>query len=149
MVYIYSVLSVTCTTLSLIYGTWVQLYQGTQQFPAQGPVTRSFDVFFDLRLNKRLSKQSPGWWFETPSWWLWRHCNESNNAQQTHFTFCVAHCIFLSNILWLNSFNILVTHSQTAHCSLANGLFGSVCFMNAYITGFLMYIMQRKLSLKK
>ena len=28
------------------------------EFPAQGPVTRSFDVFFDLRLNKRLSKQS-------------------------------------------------------------------------------------------
>ena len=26
--------------------------------PAQRPVMRSFDVFFDLRLNKRLSKQS-------------------------------------------------------------------------------------------
>ena len=39
------------------------------------PVTRSFDVFFDLRLNKRLSKQSWGRWFETPSHILWRHCN--------------------------------------------------------------------------
>ena len=28
------------------------------EFPSQTPVTRSFDVFFDLRLNKRLSKQS-------------------------------------------------------------------------------------------
>ena len=28
------------------------------EFPAQRPVTRSFDVFFDLRLNKQLSKQS-------------------------------------------------------------------------------------------
>ena len=28
------------------------------EFPAQRSVTRSFDVFFDLRLNKRLSKQS-------------------------------------------------------------------------------------------
>ena len=28
------------------------------EFPAQRPVTRSFDVFFDLRLNKRLNKQS-------------------------------------------------------------------------------------------
>ena len=28
------------------------------EFPAQRPVTRSFDVFFDLRLNKWLSKQS-------------------------------------------------------------------------------------------
>ena len=33
--------------------------------PTQRPVTRSFDVFFDLRLNKRFSKQSSGWWFET------------------------------------------------------------------------------------
>ena len=33
----------------------------TGEFPAQKPVTRSFDVFFDLRLNKRLSKQSLGW----------------------------------------------------------------------------------------
>ena len=45
------------------------------EFPAQRPATRSFDVFFDLRLNKRLSKQSWGWWFETLSHPLWRHCN--------------------------------------------------------------------------
>ena len=48
------------------------------EFPAQRPVTRSFDVFFDLRLNKRLSKQSWGWWFETLSCPLWRHCNVVN-----------------------------------------------------------------------
>ena len=36
---------------------------------------RSFDVFFDLRLNKRLSKQSRRRWFETPSHSLRRHCN--------------------------------------------------------------------------
>ena len=47
----------------------------TGEFPTQRPVTRSFDVFFDLRLNKRLSKQSWGWWFETPSRSLWRHRN--------------------------------------------------------------------------
>ena len=35
----------------------------TGEFPSQRPVTRSFDVFFDLRLNKRLSKQSRGRWF--------------------------------------------------------------------------------------
>ena len=45
------------------------------EFPAQRPVTRSFGVFFDLRPNKRLSKQSWGWWFETPSRPLWRHRN--------------------------------------------------------------------------
>ena len=42
---------------------------------AQRPVTRTFDVFFDLRPDKRLSKQSWGWWYETPSHPLWRHCN--------------------------------------------------------------------------
>ena len=45
------------------------------EFPAQRPATRSFDVFFDLCLNKRLSKQSRGWWFETLYRPLWPHCN--------------------------------------------------------------------------
>ena len=49
------------------------------EFPAQRPVTRSFDIFFDLRLNKQLSKQSWGWLFETLSWSLWRHCNVWDN----------------------------------------------------------------------
>ena len=47
----------------------------TGEFLAQRPVTQSFDVFFDLHLNKPLSKQSWGWWFETLSRPLWRHCN--------------------------------------------------------------------------
>ena len=50
-------------------------FTGPGEFPAQRPVTRSFDVFFDLRPNKRWSKQPWGWWFETPSWSLWRQCN--------------------------------------------------------------------------
>ena len=52
------------------------IFRVTGPFPSQRPMTRSFDVFFDLRLNKRLSKQSWGWWFETPSGSIWRHCNE-------------------------------------------------------------------------
>ena len=47
----------------------------TDEYPAQGPVTRSFDVVFDVRLNKRLGNQSWGWWSETPTRSLWRHCN--------------------------------------------------------------------------
>ena len=43
----------------------------TGEFPSQRPVTRSFDVFFDL------NKQSWGWWFGTPSRSLWSHCNVS------------------------------------------------------------------------
>ena len=50
-------------------------FTGPGEFPAQRPVTRSFDVFFDLRLNKRLSEQSWGWWFETLSRPSWRHRN--------------------------------------------------------------------------
>ena len=45
------------------------------EFPTQRPVTRSFDVFFDLRLNKRMSKQSWGWWFETLPSPFWRQNN--------------------------------------------------------------------------
>ena len=41
----------------------------TGEFPSQRLVTRSFDVFFDLCLNKRLSKQSRRWRFEMPSLW--------------------------------------------------------------------------------
>ena len=47
----------------------------TGGFPSQRPVTRSFDVLFDLRLNKRFNKQSRRRWFETPSRSLWRHSN--------------------------------------------------------------------------
>ena len=55
----------------------------TGEFPAQRPVTRSFDFFFDLRLNKRLSKQSWGWWFDMP---LRCHCNGLKPQQNgSHF----------------------------------------------------------------
>ena len=47
----------------------------TGEYPSQRPVMRSFDVFFDLRPNKQLSKQLRGWWFETPSCSSWRQCN--------------------------------------------------------------------------
>ena len=60
-------------------------FTGPGEFPTQRPVTRSFDVFFDLRLNKRLSKQRWGWWFETPSWSLWRQCNEKFQPVTTWF----------------------------------------------------------------
>ena len=49
-------------------------------FPAQRPVTWSFDVFFDLHPNKQLNKQSWGWWFEAPSRPLWHQCNANVNC---------------------------------------------------------------------
>ena len=56
-------------------------FTGPGEFPTQRPVTRSFDVFFDLRLNKRLSRQPWGWWLETPLWSLWRRCNDLMDFQ--------------------------------------------------------------------
>ena len=58
------------------------------EFPAQRPVTRSFDIFFDQRLDKRLSKQSWGWWFETLSHPLWRHSNGGSD----HRTYINTNC---------------------------------------------------------
>ena len=49
----------------------------TGDFSSQRSVTRSFGVFFDLRLSKWLSKQLKRWWFETPSRSLWRQCNDT------------------------------------------------------------------------
>ena len=48
----------------------------TGEFPSQMPVTRSFDAFFDVRLNKGLSRQLRCWWFEKSSRSLWRQGNE-------------------------------------------------------------------------
>ena len=56
----------------------------TGELPAQRPVRRSFGVFFDLRLNKWLCKQSWGWWSETPSCPLWRHYNGTLDSMR-HF----------------------------------------------------------------
>ena len=58
-------------------------------------MTRSFYVFFDLRLNERLSKHSWGWWFETPSRSLWRHFMKTGNGcHSQHFTCIDTRCIF-------------------------------------------------------
>ena len=74
------------------------------EFPAQRPVTRSFDVFFDLRPNKRLSKQSWGWWSETPSSSLWRH----HNAYHCH-----ALCIVVYNPIVSDRDDAI--HSKVCH----------------------------------
>ena len=54
------------------------------EFSAQRPVTRSFDVFFDLRLHKRLSKQSWRWRYKTPWCPLWRQGNVKRSWVKRH-----------------------------------------------------------------
>ena len=68
------------------------------EFPSQRPVTRSFHVYFDLRPNKRLSKQSWGWWFETLSHPLWRHCNELNHKENFGRIWIILHTFQLMNM---------------------------------------------------
>ena len=97
----------------------------TGEFPAQRPVTWNFDVFFDLRLNKRLSKQLWGWWFETPSCSLRCHCNESHWEYMERvmhmiwFLFC-----FMVVSLWLIfpiSFRVTsLTLGQSYNCEWSN-----------------------------
>ena len=63
-----------------IFSAPLALYEGnspvTSEFPSLRPVTRSFGVFFDQCLNKRLSTQSRRRWFETSSHSFWRLCND-------------------------------------------------------------------------
>ena len=78
--------------LRLLFSTCVMTSSNLHFFRVTGPLCgnspRSFDVFFDLRLNEQLSEQSWGWWFETLSCPLWRHCNvtmELPNAPSPFF----------------------------------------------------------------
>ena len=74
------------------------------EFLAQRPVVRNFDVFFDLHLNKRLSKQWRGWWFETPWRPLWRHCNGS-----------IARCLLIVGSLYTNWYRLYATKTSVEY----------------------------------
>ena len=85
---------VTITTLSLLVASVVYMMTSSNGIifsvtgslcgeftgPQWIPLTKANDAelwsFYDLCLNKRLSKQSWGWWYETPSRPLRRHCNK-------------------------------------------------------------------------
>ena len=87
----------------------------TGEFPEQRPVARSFDIFFDLCLNKRLSKQSWGWWFETLSRSLWCHCKEWRGFDSytlIHFRF--GYLAFMISIL---------STASPSHESVLGGLY--------------------------
>ena len=99
------------TRMSLFVCVWISailaLCEGnppvTGGFPSQRSVTRSFNVFvFDLRLNKRLSKQWKRRWFETPSSSLWRHCTVGLISSAATYGFdrvflsqCVIQCLMV------------------------------------------------------
>ena len=62
-------------TFSALLAICVENSPVTGEFPAQRPVTRSLDVFFEMRPHKRLINNGEAASFETPLHPLWRHCN--------------------------------------------------------------------------
>ena len=103
-------------------------FTGPGEFPAQWPVRRSFDVFFDLR-PKRLSKQPWGWWFETPSWPLWRQCNDILLLFETRFKCRWNTTEYIWNILDNSSVWFVITMSSL-WCRI-DAYKSSVCFVIA------------------
>ena len=77
------------------------------EFPAQKPATRSFDVFFGLCLNKRLSKQSWGWWFVTLSHPLWRLYDDRFPHQLLHLHIMWSHFL-VRECEWMGPMNPLI-----------------------------------------
>ena len=74
--------NVTTTNKTMTLFVYKMTSSNGKHFPRYWPFLRgihrtlSFDVFFDLRLNRHLSKQWRRWWFETLPRSLWRHYNE-------------------------------------------------------------------------
>ena len=98
--------------------------------------TRSFGVFFDLRLNKQLSKQSWGWWLETPLRSLWRHCNAQLIYQVKPFLIMRAHQTHTMKIVLINalekksrSIEYNTSINMTKHKNMR-----SVCTHDVYLT---------------
>ena len=98
----------------------------TSDFPSQRPVTRSFDVFFDLPLNKWLSKQPSCQWFETPSCSLWHHCNEIYRYQKLHQS------QYISSF-WTFSILFLTWHNEPMNCDWTHDLHVSILCLTHYI----------------
>ena len=88
----------------------------TGEFPAQRPVTRSFDIFLDLRLNKRMNKQWWGWWFEAQSCPLWRHPN--------------AQCWYMLVKVSVDQYGVLAAHITTMKLCKGNAQVHSFVLRN-------------------
>ena len=82
-----------------------EIHRSPVNSPHKRPMTRSFDVFFDL--NKRLSKQSWGWWFETLARPLWRHCNDVTITEPINF-----HILICTHTLDMETLSALPFHCE-------------------------------------
>ena len=104
--------------ISRVTGPLCGEFTGPGEFPTQRPVTRIFDVFFDMRLNKWLSKQPWGRWFETPSWSLWRQYNAYTG--NTGKTASLYWDVFNENVLLIGPLGTLLkwTWNSNQHTEL-------------------------------
>ena len=66
-------------------------------------------------LNKRLSKQSWGWWFEMPSLSLWRHCN----TYIFYIYICIGVYTYKVSLTYLNVLYKFVSIRKDSSTSLA------------------------------
>ena len=110
-----------------VTGPLCREFTGPGEFPTQRPVTRSFDVFFDRRLNKRSSKQPRSWWLETLSCSLWRQSNDCNwvGSQLTPFCRYMPHVILFSPRFQIRAswpyLSIIYSTISWTHCIMVNG----------------------------
>ena len=101
----------------------VQLVKGEigakVNFPHKGQWRGSLMSSLICALNKWLSKQWWGWWFETPSCSLWRHCNVVRIPIKLYsykMVICTNHSMILKNTItnWL--FNSSWPSNAIWHC---------------------------------
>ena len=101
------------------------------EFSAQRPVTRSFDVFFDLRLSNCLSKQSWGWWFETLSCPWWRHCN----VELYHiFSWCCGDAFLPAFVICISIFKLESKITPKFRADVTCVIWFSPTWMNGLLT---------------
>ena len=104
-------------TFSVLLALFAGNSSATGEFPSQSPVTRSFNIVSDLRLKKRLSKQSRRWWFEKPS----RYFRNYDVTLMTEAEYVYGHSRFESSSLFhritLKPYQIITNISLQIMCS--------------------------------
>ena len=70
--------------------------------PHKGQWRGALMFFFDMCLYKRLSKQSQGWWFETPFRPLWRHCNDKQIKHMSAIVSEISGNAIIGSMVYLN-----------------------------------------------
>ena len=99
-----------------IFSALLAFVRGIHRSPVN-PRTKSSDAelwcFFYLRLNRRLSKKSWVWWFETPSCSLWRHCNVIIVLWSSYFVLFLPVCIMLRTMFMNHPLIFKLFHPST------------------------------------